>query len=97
MITTKNDYRGAGFDYTSEKCTAYGDYRISGEVMQHISVNGQYVKNDVTYPFTANRSEGGNMAMSGAPEEVFAEIAREVDIIIREVTASAFSELSDNE
>ena len=48
MITTKNDYRGAGYDYTSEKCTAYGDYRISGEVMQYISVNGQYVKNDVT-------------------------------------------------
>lgn len=97
MITTKNDYRGAGYDYTSEKCTAYGDYRISGEVMQYISVNGQYVKNDVTYPFTANRSEGGNMAMSGAPEEVFAEIAKEVDIIIREVTAAAFPETSDNE
>ena len=87
MITTKNNFSGANFDYTNEagNCTASGEYRKENDVIVNININGQFVKDENTYNFWANRDAAGNVNISGVPASVIADVAAEVAEIISEI------------
>lgn len=86
MITTKNAFSGANFDYNSENnCTASGEFRYEGENLVSISINGNLAKDDVVYPFWANRDASGNVNISGVPTSVIQDVAAEVATIIAEI------------
>ena len=90
MITTKNSFSGAGFDYASENnCTANGEYRVENGVLVNININGQITKNGNAYNFWASRDAQGNVNISGVPAELISDVATEVVEIISEVEAIA--------
>ena len=90
MITTKNTFSGAGFDYTSENnCAANGEYRVENGVLINININGQITKDETVYNFWANRDAAGNVNVSGVPASLIAEVAEDVAEIIAEVEAIA--------
>lgn len=93
MITTKNNYSGAAFDYSNEgKCSAYGDYRCAEDKFKYITIEGRYTDGGNTYPFSANRDEYGNVAISGVPFDILPEVATEVKTIISEIEEAVFPE-----
>lgn len=89
MITKKNEFSGANFDYANGKdtCTATGEYRYEGEKLSSVNINGQYVKEEVAHNFWANCDASGNVNISGVPATVIAEVATEVATIISEINA----------
>lgn len=89
MITKKNVFSGANFDYANEKntCTATGEYRYEGEKLSSVNINGQYTKEEVAHNFWANCDASGNVNISGVPANVIAEVAAEVATIISEINA----------
>lgn len=89
MITKKNLFSGATFDYANDKqtCTANGEFRYEGDNLSSVNINGQYTKDDTPYNFWANCDAAGNMNISGVPATVIAEVAAEVATIIAEIKA----------
>ena len=89
MITIKNNYSGAGFDYTNEagNCTASGDYRKENGKIVSININGQYTKDEKTCSFWANSDSAGNVNISGVPAAFLADVATEVAEIVAEVVS----------
>lgn len=86
MITTKNNFSGANFDYASQNpCTATGEYRCEEGAIVNININGQLTKDEKTYNFYANRDASGNVNISGVPASVIADVAAEVATIVAEV------------
>ena len=89
MITKKNQFSGASFDYANGKdtCTATGEYRYEGEKLSSVNINGQYIKDGASHNFWANCDAAGNVNISGVPATVIAEVATEVATIISEINA----------
>lgn len=89
MITKKNQFSGASFDYANGKdtCTATGEYRYEGEKLSSVNINGQYIKDGASHNFWANCDAAGNVNISGVPATVIAEVAAEVATIISEINA----------
>ncbi len=86
MITVKNSFSGANFDYSSQSgCTASGEYRCENDKVVNISINGRLAKDEVEYNFWANCDAAGNVNISGVPAVVIADVAAEVAAIISEV------------
>lgn len=94
MITVKNSFSGANFDYTSSEnsCTASGEYRYENDQLVSININGSITKDDVAYNFWANRDAAGNVNISGVPVVVLAEVASEVAETISEIVGENASE-----
>ena len=89
MITKKNEFSGASFDYANKKntCTANGEYRYEGGKLSSVNINGQFTKEEVAHNFWANCDAAGNVNISGVPASVIAEVAAEVATIISEIKA----------
>ena len=89
MITTKNAFAGAAFDYVNQSntCTANGEFRAENGNIVAININGQYTKDEMTYNFWANRDASGTVNISGVPAAVIADVAGEVAEIISEIEA----------
>jgi hypothetical protein len=89
MITTKNLFSGANFEYSNKKtsCTAAGEFRRENEILVNININGQLTKGEATYNFWANRDAAGNVNISGVPAAVIADVAAEVAAVIAEIEA----------
>lgn len=85
MITTRNNFNGAAFDYASEACTACGEFRYLNNNLQSVNINGEYRQEEVSYTFFANLDENGNVNISGVPFIVIGEVAAEVATIIAEI------------
>lgn len=87
MITTKNNFSGADFDYrnNAETCFSTGEFRYDGEKLSSVNINGQLTKDEVTYNFWANMDSVGNVNISGVPAIVIADVAAEVAEIISEI------------
>lgn len=79
MITIKNEFSGASFDYSNEKnCTANGEYRSENGSIASININGMYDSKS----FWAGRDSSGNVNISGVPVAAIAGVAGEVATII---------------
>lgn len=89
MITKKNEFSGANFDYENEKktCTATGEYRHENGVLESVNINGQFTQGKTHYNFWANCDAAGNVNISGVPVTVIAGVASEVATIISEIKA----------
>lgn len=86
MITTKNVFSGANFDYASENnCIASGEYRHEDGKLISVSINGQLTKNETAYPFWANLDASGNINISGVPAAVLSDVEAEVAEIVSEI------------
>lgn len=94
MVTIKNSFSGANFDYASSEnsCTASGEYRYENDQLISININGTITKNDVAYNFWANRDAAGNVNISGVPVVVLADVAAEVTEIISEIVGENANE-----
>ena len=94
MITTKNNFSGANFDYTNEgnTCSASGEFRNENNKLVSININGQYTKDETVYNFWANRDSAGNVNVSGVPASVIADVAGEVAEIISEIDSANSNE-----
>ena len=90
MITKKNVFSGAGFDYANQAgtCTASGEYRKENGQFVAISINGTYDN----HGFYASRDKDGNINISGVASEVLASVAAEVVNIVTEVIAAEENE-----
>lgn len=79
MITIKNEFSGASFNYSNENnCTANGEYRSENGSIVNININGYYDNKS----FWAGRDSAGNVNISGVPVSVIAGVAGEVAAII---------------
>ena len=89
MITKKNVFSGASFDYENAKktCTASGEYRHENDKLSSVNINGQLTHDKASYGFWANCDASGNVNISGVPAIVIAEVATEVATIISEINA----------
>lgn len=89
MITKKNVFSGANFDYANGKdtCTATGEYRYEGEKLSSVNINGQLTQDKTSYGFWANCDAAGNVNISGVPAVAIAAVAAEVSTIISEINA----------
>lgn len=89
MITKKNVFSGASFDYENAKktCTASGEYRHENGKLSRVDINGQLTQDKTSYGFWANCDAAGNVNISGVPANVIAEVAAEVATIISEINA----------
>ena len=86
MITTKNHFNGANFDYASENnCTATGEFRYENDKLVNVNINGKYVKDENEYNFWANLEASGNVNISGVPASILSDVAGEVAEIISEI------------
>lgn len=82
MITTKNNFSGANFEYTSESgCTANGEYRCENGNIVSVNVNGTIDGKN----FWASRDAAGNVNISGVPVSIIAKVAAEVENIMVEI------------
>lgn len=89
MITKKRSALVVNFDYANnaETCAATGDYRVENNVLQDVSINGQYTKDEKTYHFSASRSADGNVNIAGVPPTVLADVAEAVAELVTEIEA----------
>ena len=89
MVTTKNNFSGASFDYANKKntCTASGEYRCENDKVASININGSLTKGEKSYPFWANVDASGNVNISGVPADAIAEVGTEVAAIVSEIEA----------
>lgn len=89
MITKKRSALVVNFDYANnaETCAATGDYRVENNVLQDVSINGQYTKDEKTYNFSASRSADGNVNIAGVPPTVLADVAEAVAELVTETEA----------
>ncbi len=86
MVTIKNTFSGATFDYANEGvCTASGEYRVEDGHIVNISITGSLVDEDPALQFWANRDAQGIVNISGVPATAIAEAAAEVAAIITAV------------
>ncbi len=82
MITTKNNYTGANYEYTGQEgCTANGEYRCENGNIVSANVNGSLDGKS----FFANRDAAGNVNISGVPVSLIAKVATEVENIMVEI------------
>lgn len=82
MITTKNNFAGANFEYTGQEgCTANGEYRCENNELVSVNVNGSLDGKN----FFANRDAAGNVNISGVPVSLIAKVATEVENIMTEI------------
>lgn len=91
MITKKNTFSGAAFDYENKAktCAACGDYRVENDQLQAVSINGQYTKDAKTYNFSASRDAEGNVNIAGVQAAILPDVATEVSACIAEVESIA--------
>ena len=89
MITKKNEFSGASFDYENAKktCTASGEYRHENDKLSSVNINGQLTQDKTSYGFWANCDAAGNVNISGVPAVAIAAVAAEVATIISEINA----------
>lgn len=89
MITKKKSALVVNFDYINDAqtCAATGDYRVENNVLQDVSINGQYTKDEKTYNFSASRSADGNVNIAGVPPTVLADVAEAVAELVTEIEA----------
>lgn len=85
MFNTKNNFNGASFDYENESCKANGEFRYVNSVLNSVTINGSYEKEEKTYNFWANRDINGNINISGIPSTIIVEVAAEVVNIVTEI------------
>lgn len=85
MLTTKNNYTGAQFDYENEGCRASGDFRFNDGDLKAVNITGTITKDNVSYTFSAVRDEFGNVNIYGASSIIIKEAAIEVAAIIDEI------------
>lgn len=89
MITKKNQFSGASFDYTNENnCVASGEFRYEGDKLVSVNINGQITKEETTRSFWANMDSAGNVNISGVPADMIADVAVCVADIITEIKNS---------
>lgn len=82
MITTKNNFAGANFEYTGQEgCTANGEYRCENGNIVSVSVNGTLDGKN----FWVSRDAAGNVNISGVPVSIIAKVATEVENIMTEI------------
>ena len=89
MITKKNQFSGASFDYANDKktCIASGEYRHENGKLVKVDVNGRLTKDKVEYPFYANVAADGHVNISGVAVEAIADVAAQVSAIVSEINA----------
>lgn len=89
MITKKNVFSGASFDYENAKktCTASGEYRHEDGKLSSVNINGQLTQDKTSYGFWASCDAAGNVNISGVPAVAIAAVAAEVATIISEINA----------
>lgn len=85
MLTPKNSYNGAQFDYENEGCRASGDFRFNAGSLKTVNITGTIAKDGVSYTFSAVREEFGNVNIYGASSAIIKEAAIEVAAIIDEI------------
>ncbi len=88
MFKTSNHYNGAQFEYENESgsCTASGNFRFAESNLENVNINGSLKKDDVTYAFSANRDNQGNVNIYNVHDyRVLAEVAEEVAAIIAHI------------
>ena len=82
MITTKNNFAGANFEYTGQEgCTANGEYRCENGNIVSVSVNGTLDEKN----FWVSRDAAGNVNISGVPVSLIAKVATEAENIMTEI------------
>lgn len=90
MLTTKNTYSGAGFDYSNTGFVVNGDWKVEDGVLVSVNFNGIYTdKKKEEHYFYGSRDVNGSVNISGVQTALLATIAKEVSSILEEVEAIA--------
>lgn len=89
MITKKNQFSGASFDYTNDKktCVASGEYRFENGVLSRVDMNGRLTKDKTEHTFWANVAADGKVNISGVSIEALADVSANVASAISEIKA----------
>ena len=90
MLTTKNTYSGAGFDYSNTGFVVNGDFKCEDGVLVSVNFNGIYTdKKKEEHYFYGSRDANGSVNISGVQTSLLPTIAKEVSTILEEVEAIA--------
>ena len=90
MLTTKNTYSGAGFDYSNTGFVVNGDWKVEDGVLVSVNFNGIYTdKKKEEHYFYGSRDVNGSVNISGVQTALLATIAKEVSSILEDVEAIA--------
>lgn len=90
MLTTKNTYSGAGFDYSNTGFVVNGDWKVEDGMLVSVNFNGIYTdKKKEEHYFYGSRDVNGSVNISGVQTALLATIAKEVSSILEEVEAIA--------
>lgn len=87
MVTKKNEFSGAAFEYVNDEktCTASGEYRRENGNLSSVNINGQFAQDKASHGFWANCDAAGNVTISGVPVIAIAAVAAEAATIIAEI------------
>lgn len=86
MFKTRNNYRGAQFDYESDVCKAAGKFNFEEDKLEKVDIQGAVVKDGETYAFRADRDNQGTVNIYGVTDvTALATVGGEVANIIAEI------------
>lgn len=83
-FNTRNNFKGASFDYENGACRASGEYRIVETKLFSFQINGNIAKYGQQFYFNSSKHEGGQISTS-CPQEITIEAATVVNEIIEEI------------